>query len=401
MKLRRVLWISVLLVGGGAGAWWALQPRPVPVDLVTVEVGTLVVSVDDEGIAKIRDTYTVTTPIGGEVERIPYKVGDAILAGQVVVSIMPSRSGFLDERSLAEAEAAVRAAEAMVRSADTEVAGADAALTYWQSEATRNTQLLDRGLRTEQAAEQVALELARRKVQVDNARAVRDLRQRQLEQARARLLEPVATMRRDLRLAVKAPVSGQVLELSSEGARALQAGAPLLVIGDPENLEIEVDLLSSDAVRIANGAPATIERWGGDAILEARVQRIEPIGFTKVSALGVEEQRVRVHLEILSPAKERAGLGHRYRVFVRIEAQRVENVPLVPNAALFRDGPDWAVFEAIAGKVEQTKVSLGARDSALSVITGGLEAGARVIVHPNDQIGPGTLITDRGELPAS
>ncbi|NOZ32700.1 MAG: HlyD family efflux transporter periplasmic adaptor subunit, partial [Alphaproteobacteria bacterium] len=151
MKWRRVLWISVLVVGGGAGAWWALQPRPILVDLVRVETGTLVVTVDDEGIARIRDTYTVTTPIGGEVQRIPYKVGDPIEAGQVVVSIMPSRAGFLDERSLAEAEASERAAEAMVRSAETEVAGANAALAYWQSAAQRNTQLLDRGLRTEQA----------------------------------------------------------------------------------------------------------------------------------------------------------------------------------------------------------------------------------------------------------
>lgn len=395
MRLRTIVIGIVVLLLAGAGVWWAFSPRPVAVDLAVVGRGPLVVTVDDEGVTRIRETYTISTPVAGEVLRIPLKVGDKVEAGQVLATVVPPRSTFLDERSLAEAQAAVKAAEAAVESAKTDVDAAKADQAYWQSEYNRNRQLLEKGFASKKAVDQARLELDRRNLAVTNAQAVLELRQRELEQARARLLGPNGTDASAQRFDVHAPVSGEVLEVDNTGTRTLQAGVPLMKIGDPSDLEIVADLLSSDAVRIRTGAPAKIERWGGDAVLDAQVARIEPVGFTKVSALGVEEQRVRVHLDILSDRKLWSALGQDYRVFARIQAQKVDDALLVPTAALFRDGQQWAVFAVEDGHAVLKDVTLGLRNAESAQVTDGLEAGASVIVHPSDQIADGALVSRR------
>lgn len=398
MKWRQIVLI-VLVVGVGAVAvWWAFLPQPIGVDLATIERGTLIVTVDDEGVVQIRDTYQISTPIGGAVQRTPFRVGDHVENNAVVASIVPQLSGFLDERSLAEAQAAVRAAEAAVMSAQTDIVGADSELAFWKSEEDRTGRLLERGLATEQAYEQARFQLARREVLLANAGAALELRQRQLEQAEARLLEPDGSDQRTNRYDIHSPVAGQVLEIANESTRSLPSGAHLLTIGDPRNLEVVVDLLSTDAVRVMAGAPAVVDGWGRDVALSAEVHRIEPIGFTKISALGIEEQRVRIHLDILSDPDLWYALGHLYRVFVRIETTRVEDAALVPTAALFRDGDTWALFTHEDGLAKLHHVSLGARDSGFAEALEGVEPGMQVILHPNDGIVDGGLIADRAAL---
>ncbi len=397
-KLRNIVIIIVIAAAAVMFGAWAFRPQPIGVDLATIAIGTLSVTVGDEGVARVKDTYEISTPIGGEVERIPFTVGDLIEKDQVVATIVPQLSGFLDERSLAEATAAVRAAEAAVTSARSDVDAAQNAVTFQRSELARTQRLLDRGLVTAQAAEAVSFELDRRNSALDNAKATLELRLRQLEQAQVVLIEPTSLDRRTTRYDVKAPTEGQVLQIENDSARSLPAGAQLMTIGDPHNLELVVDLVSSDAVRVVVGDSASITGWGGDLALDAQVRRVEPIGFTKVSALGIEEQRVRVLLDIISPPEQWQNLGHLYRIFAEIEVERYDDATLVPTAALFRQNGDWACY-IIAGEVALLRtLTLGARDSDFAVVESGIEVGEQVILHPSDQIVDGRLVIDRATI---
>lgn len=396
MKWRQILIAGIAVAAVASGLFWAFRPQPVGVDLAEVQRGRLVVTVDDKGLVRIRDTYDISTPIGGDVQRIPFSVGDLVQKGEVVATVVPQLSGFLDERSRAEAEAGVRTAEAGVAAARTEVSSAGTELAYWEREADRVNVLLDRGLTTQKAAEATWFQRDSRKLQLANAKAALDMRERQLEQARAALLEPGADSAGAASYNISAPIDGQVLAIANESQRSLPAGAQLLTIGDPRDLEIVADLLSTDAVKVKAGAAATVDDWGGGATLQARVRRIEPIGFTKVSALGIEEQRVRVHLDILGNPETWQSLGHLYSVFVHIETKAVDDVPMVPVAALFRDDSSWAVFADAGGIARLRHISLGARNDSMAEIRDGLDAGARVLLHPNDQIADGTAISDRG-----
>jgi HlyD family secretion protein len=197
---------------------------------------------------------------------------------------------------------------------------------------------------------------------------------------------------------IHTPVDGTVLSVVNTSARLVQAGEPLLTVGSPGDLEIEVELLSTDAVRIAPGAPAHVERWGGPATLEAVVRRIEPSAFTKVSALGIEEQRVRVILDFTGPPGERAALGHGYRVFVRVVEWRGDDVLQVPVAALFRSGDGWAVFRLRDGRAEAVPVAIGRRNNRAAELLDGLAPGDRVVIHPSDRVEDGVRILDRAAL---
>lgn len=396
MKWGRIAVIGVLVLAAAGGLWWAFAPQPLAVDMVEVARGDLLITVDEEGLAKVRDVYQISAPVGGDLLRIPVKVGDAVAAGAVVATIMPQESALLDPRSRAEAEAAVRAAEDAVLSARSDLTIARSEQDYWQTEVTRKEQLLAKGVATLQAVEQAGLELTRRRSLVANAEAAVEMRQHQLEQAGARLAQsdpaaPAGNARRD----VLAPVAGEVLSITNQSGRSVMAGTPLMEIGQPDDLEIVVDLLSADAVRIEEGAPAAISGWGGPQELAARVRRIEPTGFTKVSALGVEEQRVLVHLDLLDPPEKRPRLGHLYRVFVRIEAQRVEDAVLVPTSALFRTDNEWSTFVVANGTARLRQIGIGARNADMAEVVGGIEAGASVVVHPSDQLADGSLVKPR------
>lgn len=396
MKWRSII-IAIVVVGAsGAGMWWAFKPQPIGVDIATIKRGSLIETISDEGVVKIKDTYQISTPLGGDIERIPFRVGDFVEQGEIIATITPQKSAFLDERSLLEAEAAVKTSEAALKAANSNIDGAQSELTYWQNEVARTDKLLERSLITEQAAEQTNLQLDRAITNLESAKSNLELQQRRLEQAQAHLLEPNGIGTRTIKYSIKAPVFGQILEIANESSRSLPAGAHLLTIGNPQNLEVVVELLSSDAVRINKGANATIDGWGKDIILQAMVTLVEPIGFTKISALGIEEQRVNVHLEILSDPKIWAELGHLYRVFVSIEAQRMDDVLLVPNAALFRYDNKWSVFIAKDNLAKLRHLELGLQNSQYSAVENNINESDMVILHPSDKIIDGVMIIKRG-----
>ena len=395
MTLRRIIIIILIVLAVGAGLYYSFLPHPIGVDLATIKRGTIIESVKDEGVVKIKDTYQISTPIGGDVLRIPYRVGDFVEQGKIVASITPQKSSFLDQRTLLEAQAAVKTSEAALIAANTNIKAAQSELEFLQNEMIRSEKLLERGLITKQAAEQTRLQLDRANTNLLNAKSNLKLRQRQLEQAQVRLFNPNGSDYNMTKYNIKTPVSGQILEIANESTRSLPAGAHLLTIGNPHNLEVVVELLSTDAIRIDKGASASITGWGKDKILDARVINIEPIGFTKISALGIEEQRVNVHLEILSDAKIWSGLGHLYRVFVSIEVQRAENVLLIPSAALFRYNNEWSVFSIEGDKAKLHQLKLGIQNASFAEALNDINEGGRVVLHPNDKIVDGALIEER------
>ena len=248
---------------------------------------------------------------------------------------------------------------------------------------------------------EVALDVAA--AQFDSARATQRMRESELAAARAVLVEPGAEGRQsktegDCCITLTAPVSGQVLSVVNESARMVAAGTPLITIGPRNDLEITVDLLSTDAVRIAPGAEAYVERWGGGATLTARVTEIEPAAFTKVSALGIEEQRVKVLLNFVTPPEARPTLGHNFRVYLRIVEWRGDDALTLPISALFREGGDWAVFVVEDGTARLRPVKIGRRNTELAQVLGGLAAGDVVIAHPSDRVDDGVQVIDRETL---
>lgn len=397
---RILLAVAVVVIAGGLV--YALRPLPIPVDTAEVRAGPLEVTVDEEGVTRIREVYTVSAPVAGEVRRSPREVGDEVRAGETIVAvILPGDPPFLDARTRRELSAAVAAAEAAVLLAEAEVRRAKSLLAYAEAELRRKEQLRETDTISAQALEKARLDVATGKAAVASKHAALEFRRRELESAEARLIGPenfedLSDDPEDCCVTVTAPVDGRVLNILRESEQRVGAGEPLLQIGDPHDLEIVAELLSSDAVRVAKGAEAYIENWGG-ATLKATVKRIEPAGFEKVSALGIEEQRVNTVLDFIDPQETRRQLGHDYRVFVRIVTWSSESVLQVPISALFRQGSDWAVFAVVDGEAHLEIVQVGHRNSGFAEVKSGLEAGAQVILHPSDRIVDGVRVTERAD----
>ncbi len=383
------------------GFVYALLPSAVLVDTALVARGPLEVTVDEEGETRILEIYTVSAPIAGKVQRTPLEVGDEVVKNETVVAVIePSDPSFLDIRKRRELEAAVAAAEAAISHAKTHIIRSQAELKFAESEKDRAKSLADRGTVSRRTLEQASMEVDVRRAALDEARADLELRQRQLESAKARLIGPVSIVPSkvdgdDCCVQVKAPESGRVLKIPTESEQVVEAGAPLLEIGDPHDLEIVTDLLSTDAVKVRGGARAHIEGWGGPYRLEARVRRIDPAGFTKVSALGIEEQRVNTILDIIDDKSKWRELGHDFRVFVRITVWKSDDALRVPLSALFRSGKDWAVFKVEDGEARMTRVEIGQRNTEFAELRSGLEPGDRVILHPSDRVADGVGVEQR------
>ena len=404
MSKIRIAVISVAAIAAAGALTWAFWPEPVPVDLATVERGPLEVTVSANGVTRIRDTYLVTAPIAGTTTRSPVEVGDEVVADETVVAtIQPASPALLDARARAQAEAAVSEAEAALRHALTNVARAEADLDHAQSQFERTSRLAEQGTIPLRMRDDAALQLRTVETALDAARTDVDRQQATLRRARAQLVGPEGEggtpAPGECCVSIHAPASGSVLSIENVSARLVQAGEPLLTIGRPDELEIEVELLSADAVRIAPGADAHIARWGGPGELDARVRRIEPSAHTRVSALGIEEQRVRVRLDLLTPTEQRPGLGDNFRVFVRVVEWAGEDVMQVPVGALFRHGEDWAVYRKTEDeRAEVVLVEIGRRTALQAQVLSGLEAGDRVVLYPADRIEAGTRVVDRGAL---
>jgi HlyD family secretion protein len=378
---------------------WLFRPQAVAVDLVTVERGPLQVMVSDEGEARVRDVFVVSAPVAGLMRRIELEAGDDVIASETVIARMePSVPMFLDERAAAEASAGMEAAAAARKFAEAQRRRAQAEQEFAESELSRLRALAGR-----QSISKNELDAAERRAKtaiaaVAEAEAAVKMRASEYDQARARLMNPAQAKRaaKDCDcVIVRSPVSGTVLRRLQESEAIVAAGTPLLEIGDPNDIEIRVDLLSEEAVQVTPGQRVMIDGWGGEGALKGVVRRIEPYGYTKVSALGIEEQRVDVVIALVEPRERWRRLGHGYRVEPRIVIWESPSVLRVPLAALFRQGDAWGVFVQGKGRATLRKVTIGHQNGAEAQILSGLEGGERIVVHPNDRIHDGTRIRER------
>jgi len=395
---RIVLW-AVLAALLAAGLGYAFWPRPVPVDLATVQRGKMIVTVDEEGFTRVREVFVLSSPIAGRMRRIERHVGEEVIADRTIIAnIEPSDPSFLDVRSEAEAQAAVQSAEAARSLAEAKVAEARAELEFARTELERARRLVVGQTITKRAVDEAQRAYKTRSAAVQTAQAELRVRISEVTRARARLVSPVETQ--TLHgvcecIPLFAPVSGRILRLVRESEGVVQAGDALVEIGDPRDLEIAVEYLSTDAVRIEPGQRVIIDEWGGGSTLAGRVRRVEPYGFTKVSALGIEEQRVKVIIDLTDPPERWARLGHGFRVETRVVLWEAENVLKVPLTALFRNGGDWTVFVAADGKAARRKVQVGHRTGLEAEIVGGLKEGERIVLHPSDRIDDGVRVSAR------
>ncbi len=397
-KRNLVLTAVAVLVAGALV--YAFLPQPVPADLADVSRGALRVTVDDEGRTRVKEVYIVSAPVAGRVLRIDRHVGDPVKAGETVLAtIQPTAPTFLDLRGKRQAEAAVHAAEAALQLSEAQLTRAQADLEFARSDLARARKLASGDTISQKTLDNAKREFKTSEAAVAAAEATLRVKSFDLETARASLIEPgnEAAARSDegCCISVRAPVDGCVLRLVQESEAVIAAGAPLVEIGDPRDLEVVVDLLSRDAVRIREGAEVAIDEWGGEAAVKGRVRRIEPTGFTKVSALGIEEQRVNVIIDFTDPPARWQSLGHGYRVEAHIVVWQSEDALKVPVSALFRHGEDWAVFVVTEGRARLRRVVVGHRNSLAAEVLDGLEEGERVVLYPSDRVSDGVAVTAR------
>ena len=382
------------------GLAFAFRPRAVIVDIVTVDHGEFVITVDDEAETRVHDVYVLSAPVAGHVRRIDLHAGDAVAAlDTIVAEIQPIDPAFLDPRSEAQARADVRAAQSAMELAEAEVEQARAELEFADREHNRAIQLIKDGTISERDLDAAERNRRTRTAALATAIAALDVRSYELERARAALVSPsqTASGSQDCDcITIRSPVHGRVLRILQQSEAVVTAGTPLVEIGNPRDLEIVVDLLSPDAVRVEPGQRVIIERWGGDAPLAGRVRLVEPFGFTKISALGIEEQRVNVVIDLTSDESDWQRLAHGYQVDVRIVLWESDDTLVLPLLALFRDGADWSVFVESDGRAELRKVEIGRRNSLDAEVLDGIEAGERVVLYPGERVSAGVRIAERG-----
>jgi HlyD family secretion protein len=381
---------SVLVVAAIVGV--ALWPESMEVTVARAERGPMQVTIDEDGETRVRDRFLVTAPVSGRVQRIEIEPGDTVVRSKTILArITPAESPLLDPRTRSELQAAVEAATAAVGQARAERQRAATALERARSTLRRQQELMKAGAIAADALEAAETALATAEDALRAAEFTERRAESELQLARARLSAPSSSGRS---VDVISPIDGTVLKRLRESEGVVPVGEPLLEIGEPGRMEIVADLLSTDAVRVSRGAEVLIEQWGGGHTLHGRVRRVEPSGFMKVSALGVEEQRVNVVVDFTNPA-EASRLGDGYRVEVRIVLWKENDVIKVPVGALFRQGEGWAVFVVNEGRVHRQMVQLGQRNENEGQITSGLEPGATIVMHPPDTLTDGTRVTVR------
>lgn len=401
-RLWQTLPLFAAVCGVAALAAYALWPRPIEVDLATASEGPLAVTVDEDGRTRVRDRYVVSAPLAGQMARIELEPGDAVVAGQTLLTtIQPVDPSLLDERTRREAEARLRAATAAIDQANSRIAEAREAHESAQHEFERAKMLVKTKAVTQ--AEFDLFEHAERRTAqaVRSAEFALQVAQFERELAQAALLRtksaggsatPV-----DERLDIRAPITGRILRRMQESARVVEPGLPLVELGDTNQMEIEIDVLSSDAALIRPRAKVLLEEWGGSQPLAARVRLVEPAGFLKISSLGVEEQRVNIIADFTGPPETRAALGDAYRVEARIVVWESPRVLKIPAGCLFRVRGQWAVYVANNRAVRLRRVEVGHNSGLEAEILRGLVVGEQVIVHPSDKLADGSKITPRDQ----
>ena len=403
---KRIVGILVLGLIVASLAWFA-WPRPLSVDLATVVKGPIEVTADDDGRTNVRHIYTVSAPVAGKVLRISHPmgergpslhVGDQVTANETVVALMqPTPPSFIDVRSHDQLEAEVIAADAAIQQQEAEVRRLQAALDFSRTEFERAQTLSRTQTISAQAFDKAKFDVATNEAALASAKAQIDVRRSLRASLAARLMDPTniaASIEPACCVRVLAPASGRVLKIIQDSEAVVLPGAPLVDIGDPFDLEVVADLLSTDAVQVRVGAPVRIDGWGG-SVIRGKVVRVDPAGFLKVSALGIEEQRVRVTIDFADPPETWSRLGHDYRVIVHVAIWSADDALTAPVSALFRKGDEWAVFAVENGRARTTIVKIGHRNNRVAEILAGLPAGAQVVVHPSDRISDGSRIARR------
>jgi HlyD family secretion protein len=397
---------TLVLIGIGAAlvaglSYVSFRTDPVAVDLALVTQGPLEVTINADGQTQVPDLFEVASTITGTALRSPVAEGDDVRAGETVVAIVrPSSSGLLDARAQLQAEAALQEALAARHVAQADLKQAEETLRFAQSQFARTKALVTRGVASVTRLEDDTQRLAVANATTEAAQARIEMADSTIERARASLLSPndqdIAPESCCVQLT--SPTDGVVLSVGAISERPVSIGTPLVSIGNPNRLELVADILSNDAVRLEPGALAHVERWGGDEILEARLERIDPKARTKVSALGIEEQRVDAYFSLINPSGARPKLGDGFSVFLRIVEWHAADVLQIPLSAAFREESGWAVFVAVEGIAEKRALTLGRRNNRMVEVLTGLERAEQVVTHPSDAIAAGVALVERAQL---
>lgn len=389
--------LGILLLAVAAAIVIALREPAVNVELGEVVRGPLTVTIDDLGETRVRNLFVVSAPITGQLLRVPLKPGDQVVPrATVLAQIQPVEPGPIDARTYAETVANIRSLEAQAAAARSRVNEASAELALAQRELTRSAELAKRGFVSQSTLDRARAARDGRRAAVAAARQSAAAAAQSLEASKASLV--VSGSRAQGRGAVKvtSPVPGFVMRVLQESERVVVAGTGLVEVGDPDRLELVTDLLSADAVSVQPGAEVLIENWGGDRPLKGRVRLIEPFGFTKISALGIEEQRVNVVIDFAVPREAWRRLGHGYRATVRIVVWSAARVLKVPISALFRTGGKWSVFVVNNnGRARLAPMEIGRMNDEEAEVKRGLREGDQVVLHPNDKVRDGIRIKER------
>lgn len=372
-------------------------PQPRRVDVAMVSIGPMQVTVEEEGKTRVIDRYVISAPVAGFARRIELEVGDTIQLGQSLLDLEPLRPQVLDARSRAEAKARVSAAKAALQAAKQNARAARADAELAQLEYLRIKDLRKTGQVSEELEDQAAAKARASKATQRSAEFAVEVAQHELEAAQTALLYSAAkdSGKPAEHIDITAPINGRILKVYRDSEGVVEAGQPLIEVGNPKALEVEVDVLSADAVQIKPGMRVVFERWGGDDPLEGLVRLVEPVGFTKVSALGVEEQRVLVITDIVSDPRQWQRLGDGYRVEARFILWEADNVMQIPASALFRYQDGWAVFVLRNGRASRRLIKTGQRNGLIAQVLDGLKENETVIVYPDDTIGDGSRVKVR------
>jgi len=376
---------------------WAFAPRPLAVEVATLTTGRFEMFIEEDGRTRLRDRFVVSAPLGGRLLRPAVREGDAVAAGDVLARIMPAASPLLDDRSARQSLTRVAAAQAQRAAADARLSRAGVAVEQARAELRRSEALASDGFLSPAHLDTARLALQAAEREADAARQERQVAEQTLQQSRIAAgipggpgaVRPAAAGPDSL---VRAPVAGQVLRVLHASEGPVSAGTPLFEVGDLGSLEVVAELLTTDAPRAVPGTPVRIERWGGTPDLQGTVARVEPAAFTKVSALGVEEQRVLVVIALTSPRTDWQALGDGYRVAVRLQVQAVEGARQVPSSAVFPVPSGHAVFVIDGGRARQTAVTVGGRQGALTWLKDGPPEGTEVIVYPPASVRDGLRV---------
>lgn len=386
--IKRILML-VVVAGFAAALGNAFMPQAIPVEVGMVRPNLLRVSIEEDGKTRIKDRYVVSAPLSGRLRRIPLKPGDRVEQGKTLLAVIDALDPtLLDPRELAQTEARVRAAESSLQKAQANLDMVEAEVEHAQADHDRVVTLFEKKVGTRNEVDDVTMRLRTRQQLLKSSKFAVEVAQYELDSAKAALIHsrPGDKPAGDWHFDVYSPINGTVFRVVQESAAVVQPGTQLIELGDQTNLEIVVDVLSQDGVKVTAGDRMILEQWGGDKPLESRVRLVEPSAFLKISALGVEEQRVNVIADFVDPPEQWKSLGDGFRVEAKIVIWEEENILTVPTSALFREGANWSVYRFLNGEAVLTKVKIGKGNALLTQVLEGLSDQEQVIIYPSDKV---------------